>query len=286
VIAIKVIAACALLAGAAASFDAKADVWVHVDAQGTAHFAPERVDERYELFYRGPVAAQPEAASTAPEPATRPPELKDLKPKLAVFFESSPRYKQLQPLMQEAARIYRVDYELLQALIAAESAFDPEAVSNKGAIGLMQVMPDTARRFGVDSDRWSSVESKLKNPRMNLQLGTRYLRLLIDMFPGRLDLALASYNAGEGAVQKAGNAIPNFRETQDYVSMVTQLYTVLKPPPVVSAQKSKAARTEPYGPGFVLTTPREPYALVPSMRGNMVPPMRAATPPDSSLAAD
>jgi hypothetical protein len=87
-------------------------------------------------------------------------------------------------------------------------------------------------------------------------------------------------------VQKAGNAIPNFRETQDYVSMVTQLYTVLKPPPVVSAQKSKAARTEPYGPGFVLTTPREPYALVPSMRGNMVPPMRATTPPNSSLAAD
>jgi hypothetical protein len=142
----------------------------------------------------------------------------------------------------------------------------------------------------VDSDRWSSVESKLKNPRMNLQLGTRYLRLLIDMFPGRLDLALASYNAGEGAVQKAGNAIPNIRETQDYVAMVTQLYTVLKPPPVVLAQKPKPARAEPYGPGFVLTAPREPYALMPSMRGNMVQPARATTisssSPNSSLAAD
>ena len=271
-----------------ASFHAKADVWVHVNAEGAAHFAPERVDGRYELFYRGPVAAMQESAAPAVEPA-RLPELKDLKPKLAAFFESSPRYKQLQPLMQEAARIYRVDYELLQALIAAESAFDPEAVSNKGAIGLMQVMPDTARRFGVDSDRWSSVESKLKNPRMNLQLGTRYLRLLIDMFPGRLDLVLASYNAGEGTLQKAGNAIPNIRETQDYVAMVSQLYTVRKPPPLappLQALKAKPARTEPYGPGFVLITPREPYALEPSMRRNRVPSFGATTPPNSFLAAD
>lgn len=281
--AIKSIATCALLAGGMATFHAKADVWVHVDAQGEAHFAPERVDDRYELFYRGPAPAQSSDAAAADAP-TRPPELKDLRPKLAAFFESSPRYRQLQPLIHEAARIYRIDYELLQGVIAVESAFDPEIVSSKGAIGLMQVLPDTARRFGVDSDRWSSVESKLKNPRMNLQLGARYLRFLIDLFPGRLDLALASYNAGEGAVQKAGNAIPNYRETQDYVTMVTQLYTVLKPPPVAVAPKS--ARTEPYGPGFVLTAPREPYALVQSGRGNMVPPIRIGTPSDSSIAVD
>ena len=273
-IATKLIAACAILAGAAATLDAKADVWVRVDEHGVARFAPDRLDDSYELYYRGPVPLQSDAASPVDATPARTPELRDLKPKLAEFFASSPRYQQIQPLMREAARIYRVDYELLQALIAAESAFNPEAVSTKGAIGLMQVMPDTARRFGVDSDRWSSVESKLMNPRMNLQLGARYLRLLIDMFPGRLDLALASYNAGEGAVQKAGNAIPNFKETQSYVTMVTQLYTALKPPPVALARKPAKQNVESstglYGPGFVLSAPREPYALMPSGRGNMV----------------
>lgn len=276
-----------MLAGAFVPFYVHADVWVHVDGQGVAHFAPERVDERYELFYRGPsvsASAQPDA-QVAPAAAPAP-TLKDLKPKLAQYFASSPRYKQMQGFMHEAARTHRVDFELLQALIATESAFEPEAISSKGAIGLMQVMPDTARRFGVDSDRWSSVESKLKNPRMNLQLGARYLRLLLDMFPGRLDLALASYNAGEGAVQKAGNAIPNFKETQNYVAVVMQLYAVLKPQPMVVAPKPETTRPEPYGPGFRLNAPRQAYVLVPSGRGNMVAPVRSASPSDSFVAVD
>jgi soluble lytic murein transglycosylase-like protein len=282
--AMKNIAACALLTGAMATFNAQAVVWVHVDANGVTHFASEQMDDRYALFYRSPAPTQSGDATAAAQAPSRPAELKDVRPSLATYFESSPRYRQLQPLIREAARIYRIDYELLQGLIAVESAFAPEIVSNKGAIGLMQVLPDTARRFGVDSDRWSSVESKLKNPRMNLQLGSRYLRFLIDLFPGRLDLALASYNAGEGAVQKAGNAIPNFRETQHYVATVTQLYTLLKPPPVVVA--SKPTRNASYGAGFVLTTPREPYALVHSGRGNMVAPIRTGVSSDQSLAVE
>lgn len=292
--AIKTVAACAVLAGALVAFDAKADVWVHVDDQGVTHFSPVRVDERYELFYRGPVASAPARAEAAAESAAPLPTLKELKPKLAQFFESSTRYKQMQPMILDAARIHRLDYELLQALIAAESGFDQDAVSSKGAIGLMQIMPDTARRFGVDSDQWSSIENKLKNPRLNLQLGARYLRLLINMFPGRLDLALAAYNAGEGAVQKAGNAIPNFKETQEYVAMVTQLYTVLKPQPVGQPGKpaattatTSAAKTLPsYGPGFVLNTPRDPYTLVQPGRGNMVPPLQPAAPAEPSVAVD
>lgn len=288
--AIKTVAACAVLSGVVIAFDAKADVWVHVDEQGVTHFSPVRVDERYELFYRGPVASAPARAEAAAESAAPLPTLKELKPKLAQFFESSPRYKQMQPMILDAARIHRVDYELLQALIAAESGFDPDAVSSKGAIGLMQVMPDTARRFGVDSDQWSSIENKLKNPRLNLQLGARYLRLLINMFPGRLDLALAAYNAGEGAVQKAGNAIPNFKETQEYVAMVTQLYSVLKPSSVASPPKpaaTAAAKTLPsYGPGFVLNTPRDPYTLVQPGRGNMVPPLQPAAPAEPPVAVD
>jgi hypothetical protein len=103
-------------------------------------------------------------------------------------------------------------------------------VSPKGAIGLMQLMPATAERYGVTGDRKIPLEKKLTDPRTNIKTGVRYLRYLIDLFPGRLDLALAAYNAGEGAVQRAGNKVPNYRETQNYVKTVMQLYTLLKPP--------------------------------------------------------
>jgi soluble lytic murein transglycosylase-like protein len=182
--------------------------------------------------------------------------------------------------MQEAARVYRVDYELLQALIAAESAFNTNAVSVKGAIGLMQIMPDTARRFGFDSDRWASIETKLTDPKTNIRIGTRYLRLLMDMFPGQLDLVLASYNAGEGAVQKAGNAVPKFKETQNYVAVVMQLYAVLKPPALTPAMPVKLAgkntgrvRAQFLAPGGA------------TGRGNMVTPLHAAH-TSSPLAVD
>jgi hypothetical protein len=114
-------------------------------------------------------------------------------------------------------------------LIATESGFDAQAVSPKGALGLMQLMPATAQRYGVAADKRATIEKKLFDPRINIAAGSRYLRDLIEMFPGELELALAAYNAGEGAVQRAGNRIPNYRETQDYVKTVLQLYAYLKP---------------------------------------------------------
>lgn len=254
--AMKNIATCAVLTGAMVTFCAHADVWVRMDEAGTGHFSPERLDDRYVLYYKAPQAKPLDGAAVAS--ANLPPPLKTFSPKLAAFFETSARYRKIQPVLKEAARMYRVDVELLQALIAAESAFNASAVSAKGAIGLMQVMPDTARRFGVDSDRWLSVETKLADPRINVQIGARYLRLLLDMFPGKLDLALASYNAGEGAVIKAGNAIPNFKETQGYVAMVMELYGVLKRP----AGPAVLTATTQYGPGLAMTASRTPYALV------------------------
>jgi soluble lytic murein transglycosylase-like protein len=119
---------------------------------------------------------------------------------------------------------------LLQALIATESGFDPAAVSPKGAVGLMQIMPATAQRYGVRGDVTNPIERKLADPRTNVRTGARYLRDLIRMYPGQLELALAAYNAGEGAVQRAGNRIPNYPETQNYVKTVMQLYGMLKPP--------------------------------------------------------
>ena len=100
----------------------------------------------------------------------------------------------------------------------------------------MQLMPDTARRYGVDTDRHGALERKLTDPKVNIRAGTRYLRDLINMFPGQLELALAAYNAGEGAVMRAGNQIPNYKETQNYVKNVLGLYWGLKPPePPVAA---------------------------------------------------
>ena len=264
-----------------ASFHAQADVWVWVDEQGRSYFSDQQVDARYSLFYRAP--AQPAAPGAAAPVAPAAPRVN---PKLAEFFESSPRYRKIQPLLKDAAARYRVDYELLQALVAAESGFDAAAVSPKGAIGLMQVMPDTARRFGVDSDRWKSVEAKLADPKININLGTRYLRLLMDMFPGKLDLALASYNAGEGAVQRAGNKVPNFKETQNYVVTVGELYTALKPVPVAQVNKTSSGRVKAtYGEGYVMAGARDPYILkAPSGRGNMVAPLQRLPAPDTPIA--
>jgi soluble lytic murein transglycosylase-like protein len=215
--------ATALLALAAAPA-VHAEVWGYVDASGNAHFASQKVDERYELFFRGDedgaVQGRTPRAVAVPTAA----------PKLIAYFEVAPGYMSVKHHLREASRTQGIDYELLKALIATESGFDARAVSPKGAVGLMQVMPATAERYGVTSDGKTPVEKKLADPGTNIKTGARYLRYLLDLFPGRLELALAAYNAGEGAVQRAGNRIPNYPETQNYVKTVMQLYTMLKPP--------------------------------------------------------
>ncbi len=110
---------------------------------------------------------------------------------------------------------------LLTALIAVESGFDPRAVSPKGAQGLMQLMPDTARRFGV-KDVFAIDD--------NLEGGATYLRWLLNYFGEDVNLALAAYNAGEHAVERAGRRVPAYRETQDYVRKVIALASRREPP--------------------------------------------------------
>jgi len=92
----------------------------------------------------------------------------------------------------------------------------------------MQLMPATAQRFGVRADAQRTVEQKLADPAVNVSTGARYLRYLLDLFAGRIDLAVAAYNAGEGAVQKAGNQIPDLRETRNHVRTVLDLYAQLQ----------------------------------------------------------
>ncbi len=205
-----------------------ADIYGYIDEKGMAHFASEKLDARYLLFFKGGQSFDTADGIGAPgrRGSGKAPAVSQA---LVAMFEKSPNYRVAKTALQDASKRHAIDYELLQALVATESGFDAQALSPKGALGLMQVMPATAERYGVQGDKRRSIEEKLYDPRINIATGSRYLRDLIAMFPGQIELALAAYNAGEGAVQRAGNKIPNYRETQDYVQTVLQLYAYLKP---------------------------------------------------------
>lgn len=222
----------ALVTGAA-----HADLWAFVDARGVTHFAAEKLDERYALFFRGPsfdserdIGAQ-QAGAVDADPRTT----LAARSRVQSYFDILPAYKSVRPHLKRAAERSGVDYALLKAVIATESGFDVHAVSAKGALGLMQLMPATAERFGVTAVGTRTLAQQLHDPAVNVPAGARYLRHLLDLFDGRLDLALAAYNAGEGAVRRAGQQIPPFKETQNYVKTVLALYRQLQPLAPVAA---------------------------------------------------
>ena len=217
-----------LLAGAgwlALAPAAHADLWAYVDEFGVTHFAAEALDERYKLFFKGDLydsskpGLQPHSSAAAGLSA---------RTRTQSFFEVSPRYKSVRPHLQKAAEKTGVDYDLIKAVIAVESGFDAEAVSPKGAVGLMQLMPATAERFGVAANKNRSMQQQLSDPAVNIPAGARYLSYLMNLFPGRLDLVLAAYNAGEGAVNKYGKSVPPYKETLNYVKAVTGIYEQLQ----------------------------------------------------------
>ena len=125
---------------------------------------------------------------------------------------SKVQYKQI---IAEVSRIYGLENALLHAVVFMESGYRSNAVSRKGAVGLMQLMPKTAKRYGV-ADPFDSVQ--------NLHGGAKYLRDLLKTFNNDISLVLAAYNAGESAVVKHGNRIPPFRETEDYVLRAIGFY--------------------------------------------------------------
>ena len=128
-----------------------------------------------------------------------------------------------------SCRRYGVDPLLIYAQMHQESSFKLRAVSYKGARGLMQLMPATAARFGV---------TDIYNPQQNIDAGVKYMRWLLDTFGQDVDLALAGYNAGEGAVIKYGNVIPPYQETQEYVRRISNRYALLRDPNAVNLAKS------------------------------------------------
>jgi hypothetical protein len=141
------------------------------------------------------------------------------------------------PFIREAAEREGISAELVRAVIRQESAFDPFATSSAGARGLMQLMPDTARRFGV---------TNAFDARENIGGGVRYLRVLLKMFQGDVSMALAAYNSGEGTVRRY-QGVPPYKETREYVRRITASLTLAEPTPVATGMMSftpGAARVE------------------------------------------
>lgn len=219
----------ALLAAPAA----RADVYGYIDAEGTAHFSPVKIDDRYQLFVRGD--QQFNSAKFTGGPAASATVVTSRRSPLFLYLVQHPNLKKYELLLNQAAQDFSLEPALLKAIMAAESGFNPTAVSPKGAVGLMQLMPATAERYGLTADAKKTIGQKLTDPKTNIRLAARYLRDLRQLFPDKPDLVIASYNAGEGAVQKYRNTIPPFPETRNYVQLVTQFYQVYHPTPSAAA---------------------------------------------------
>lgn len=172
------------------SSSARADIYRYVDEDDIVHFTDAPTDKRFKIFMRDIK--------------------KDKKLRTKLRFASSVNPAEFEQLIKSCSAKYGVDQCLVKAVIHAESGYNPNAVSSKGASGLMQLMPATARSLKV-ADRF--------NPKDNVEGGVKYLRFLLDTFRGDISLAVAAYNAGLNNVAKYGG-IPPFNETQTYVNRV------------------------------------------------------------------
>ncbi len=179
-----------LLCTTIAPGNAMSDIYRYVDEDDIVHFTDAPTDKRFKIFMRDLKKD------------------KELRTKLK--FVSSANSAEFAALIKSCSDKYGVNPSLVKAVIHAESGYNPNAVSSKGATGLMQLMPGTAKSLKV-ADRF--------NPKDNVEGGVKYLRFLLDTFRGDVSLAVAAYNAGLNAVAKYGG-IPPYNETRTYVSRV------------------------------------------------------------------
>jgi soluble lytic murein transglycosylase-like protein len=174
-----------------------ADIYYYVDAAGSAHFSNVPADQHYQLLLAAPRTDHANSGA-------------------AVAWLT--RASRFDHLIEDAAHAHAVQSALVRALIVVESGFNPRALSKRGAIGLMQLRPETARRYGVRD---------IYDPAQNIRAGVRYLSDLMTLYDSNTELALAAYNAGEAAVARYGGHIPPYRETQEYVPNVLRVYRLL-----------------------------------------------------------
>lgn len=217
----RLLSALAVATVAFTATPAFADVYALVEEDGTVRLSNVPDDPRYKLFMK-----EPRDAAT-PRPARNPGDAR-LRGRLAgqgtqddVRAAAHLDGRPFQDHVATVAKTHRLDPALIHAVIAAESNYNPDAVSPKGAVGLMQVLPATGQRYGVRA-------AELKRPEINIRAGTQYLAELLRMFDGDLALALAGYNAGENAVIRHGNRVPPYPETQAYVPRVLRFYEQLR----------------------------------------------------------
>jgi soluble lytic murein transglycosylase-like protein len=200
-----------LLMGSAAA--ARPHIYTYVDKDGMRHYTDVPDNNRYRLL------------TLSPQERTASGDRYD-----SMLLAKAGRYDSI---IETAAHSASLEPDLLRAVIVVESGFNSRAVSKRGAVGLMQLMPATATRFGV---------SNPFDPRENVHAGARYLKFLMDRFGQDLKLALAAYNAGEQAVDRNGRQIPPFTETMAYVPRVLKIYRMLRDQPRVSDAGLQLAR--------------------------------------------
>ncbi len=171
---------------------AYADIYKYIDKEGVIHFTNVPTNPSYD--YRVFIKDNQKQTS---------------KPRLSLY--SSNAYDHM---ITEASKKHGVSFPLLKAVIKAESDFDPNAVSSAGALGLMQIMPENVKAFNMKDPF---------DPGENILAGTRYFKKLLERFDGKLDLALAAYNAGPGTVDSC-KGIPPYKETEDYIERVMKYF--------------------------------------------------------------
>jgi soluble lytic murein transglycosylase-like protein len=198
----RVVLTAAVLIAAIWQAPARADIYGYTDETGVTHFSNVPTDGRYRLLIAAP-----------PEPVDAP--SVSGKAKASHWLAESAKYD---ALIDGAARAHTIHPALVRAVIVVESGFNPKAVSRRGAVGLMQLLPATAHRYGV---------TDMFDPAQNVQAGVRYLRDLLARYDSNVELALAAYNAGEDAVERYGRHIPPFPETRNYVPSVLAVYQKL-----------------------------------------------------------
>ncbi len=177
---------------------ATADIFRHVDKDGRVQYTNVPNDSRYKIYRR----------IDTDNPVTETLTVR------AQYFSQKTRNR-FEEQIDAAAKANKIDPALIHAVISAESAYNPYARSRAGAVGLMQLMPATAKRYGAQNRM---------DPAQNIQAGVRYLRALMNLFDGDLTLTIAAYNAGENAVIRAGHRIPPYPETMNYVPLVLKYY--------------------------------------------------------------
>jgi soluble lytic murein transglycosylase-like protein len=187
---------------AASTVAAHSKIYTYLDADGVRHYTDVPDNNRYRLLV------------LSPQDRTAAGDRYD-----TMLLAKAGQYDSI---IEKAAISASVEANLLRAVIVVESGFNSRAVSKRGAVGLMQLMPATASRFGV---------SNPYDPRENVHAGARYLKFLIDRFGQNVRLALAAYNAGEEAVDRNGGQIPPFSETMAYVPRVLKIYQMLREQP-------------------------------------------------------